>query len=211
MWPTLLVMAVAVSLEPFRLGMTVLMLNRPRPRLQLTALLAGGFLMGLSVGAVVLLVVGSRLPTAHGNTLPGVQVAIGVAALLAAVVVAVTKGRRRTPPSWLLRLLGGPSLRVAGLAGLGMALPSLDYLAALAVIGAGAGTATARLAALLVFTAVAFAPVEIALLASLAAPRRTHDALTAVNRWVRARRRREVAALLAVTGTVLVTAGLLGG
>jgi hypothetical protein len=29
MWITILVMAVAVSLEPFRIGMTVLMLNRP--------------------------------------------------------------------------------------------------------------------------------------------------------------------------------------
>jgi len=35
MWFTILVMAVAVSLEPFRIGMTVLMLNRPRPMLQL--------------------------------------------------------------------------------------------------------------------------------------------------------------------------------
>jgi hypothetical protein len=29
MWITLLAMAVAVSLEPFRIGMTVLMINRP--------------------------------------------------------------------------------------------------------------------------------------------------------------------------------------
>ena len=41
MWFTLLTMAVAVSLEPFRIGMTILMLNRPRPLLQLLAFLAG--------------------------------------------------------------------------------------------------------------------------------------------------------------------------
>ena len=45
MWITLLVMAVAVSLEPFRIGMTLLLLNRPRPVLQLLAFLAGGFTM----------------------------------------------------------------------------------------------------------------------------------------------------------------------
>ena len=39
MWITLLVMAVAVSFEPFRIGMTVLMLNRARPLLQLLAFL----------------------------------------------------------------------------------------------------------------------------------------------------------------------------
>jgi len=53
MWITLLVIAVAVSLEPFRLGMTVLMLNRPRPMLQLIVFLCGGYAMGMSVGLIV--------------------------------------------------------------------------------------------------------------------------------------------------------------
>ena len=35
-------------------------------------------------------------------------------------------------------------------------------------------------------------------------------AMTALHQWIRTRRRREVAALLAVVGTVLLTAGLLG-
>ena len=41
MWITVLVMAIAVSLEPFRIGMTALMLNRPRPVLQLLAQMTG--------------------------------------------------------------------------------------------------------------------------------------------------------------------------
>ena len=41
-------MAVAVSLEPFRIGMTILMINRPRPLLQLLAFLAGGFAMAIA-------------------------------------------------------------------------------------------------------------------------------------------------------------------
>ena len=56
MWITLLAMAVAVSLEPFRIGMTVLMVNRPRPGLQLLAFLAGGFAMGVTVGLIVLFI-----------------------------------------------------------------------------------------------------------------------------------------------------------
>lgn len=210
MWPTLLVMAVAVSLEPFRIGMSVLMLNRPRPPLQLAAFLCGGFLMGLTVGAVVLFALESRIPSSAHFTLPRVQIAIGALALLAAVILAATKGRERTPPAWLLRLLDGQSLWIAGVAGLGIALPSLDYLAALAVIAAAAAAPATRLAALLVFNAVAFALVEIPLLAYLIAPRRTHAAMTALHSWIRTRRRREVAALLAVVGTVLLTAGLLG-
>ena len=65
MWITVLVMAIAVSLEPFRIGMTALMLNRPRPMLQLLAFLCGGFAMGTTVGLVVLFVL---RPTLSGST-----------------------------------------------------------------------------------------------------------------------------------------------
>ncbi|WP_319436002.1 GAP family protein [Mycobacterium sp. RTGN5] len=210
MWFTLLVMAVAVSLEPFRIGMSVLMLNRPRPHLQLAAFLCGGFVMGLTVGAVVLFALESRIPASAHFTLPRVQIVIGVLALLAAAILAVTKGRDRTPPAWLTRLLDGQSLWVAGVAGLGIALPSIDYLAALAVIAAGAVAPAVRFGALVTFNVVAFALVEIPLLAYLVAPQRTRSAMTALHGWVRARRRREVAVLLAVVGVVLLSAGLLG-
>jgi len=210
MWVTLLVMAVAVSLEPFRIGMTALMLNRPRPALQLAAFLSGGFLMGLSVGAAVLFLADAHLPKPADITLPRVQIALGVLGLLAAVAVALTTGRPRTPPPWLTRLLEGRSLWVAGIGGLGIALPSVDYLAALAIIAASGATPATQLTALLLFNTVAFALVEIPLLAYLIAPERTRDVMAATHRWVRARGRREVAALLAVVGAVLVGAGLLG-
>ena len=210
MWITLLVMAVAVSLEPFRLGMSVLMLNRPRPHLQLAAFLCGGFLMGLSVGAVVLFVLDSRLLGSPHFTLPRVQIIIGTVALATAGLVATTAGRSSTTPGWLKNLLDGQSLWVAGTAGLGIALPSVDYLAALAVIAAGGTTPATRLGALLAFNVVAFALVEIPLLAYLVAPQRTLATMTAFHQWIRARQRREIAILLAVVGTVLISAGLLG-
>jgi hypothetical protein len=209
MWITLLVMAVAVSMEPFRIGMSVLMLNRPRPHLQLAAFLCGGFAMGLAVGLTVLFVIGSRLPQGH-FTLPRVQIAIGALALLAAVVLAVVPSRARTLPAWATRLLEGESLWVAGVAGLGIALPSVDYLAVLAVIIASGAAASTQLGALIVFNVVAFALVEVPLVAYLVNPARTGSAMRALNDWIRSRRRREVAGLLVVVGVVLLGAGLLG-
>ncbi|MCX2715901.1 GAP family protein [Mycolicibacterium sp. J2] len=209
MWLTLLAMAVAVSLEPFRIGMTVVMLNRPRPQLQLAAFLAGGFTMGLSVGAVVLFLLESHLPTAH-FTLPRVQIVIGTLALLAAVLVTATPGSARVAPTWLTRWLQGRSLWAAGFAGLGIALPSVDYLAALAVIASSGTGASNQLAALIAFNVVAFALVEIPLAAYLVAPAKTTATMAALNDWVKARRRTEVAALLAAVGVVLLVAGLLG-
>lgn len=210
---TVLVMAFAVSLEPFRIGMTVLMLNRQRPALQLSAFLFGGFAMGMAVGLVVLFVLRRRLLGSTYFTLPHVQILIGALALLAAALVATNdrwfNPRRGTLATPARRLLNGNSLWLAAAAGLGIALPSVDYLATLAVILASGAAATTQVGALVMFHVVAFALVEIALLAHVFAPRTTHTAITAVNDWIRSRRRVEVATLLAIIGSILLTAGIL--
>lgn len=222
---TIGVMAVAVSLEPFRIGMTVVMLNRPRPLLQLLAFLAGGFAMGLTVGVVVLFVLRRVLLGSPYFTLPRVQIVIGVLALLAAAALAAKALARRTNtggcaaedaanPATLAsrtrRLLDGPSLWVAGVAGLGIALPSVDYLAALAVILASGAAVVTQLGALVLFNVVAFAFVEIPVVAYLLAPRTTRASMAALQSWIRSRRRAEVAALLAGVGGVLLTVGVAG-
>jgi Sap, sulfolipid-1-addressing protein len=215
MWITLLVMAVAVSLEPFRIGMTILMLNRPRPIVQLFAFLCGGFAMGTAVGVVVLFVLRPALLGSAHFTLPKVQIVIGVLALLVAAVLATGLRLRRSPNSGQLsgrarRLANGSSPWVAAVAGLGIALPSVDYLAALAVILASGSAASTQVAALLTFNVVAFALVEIPLVAYLVAPDRTRASMTALHGWLRSRRRRDVAALLAGIGSLLVVVGLAG-
>lgn len=225
MWIPLLMMAVAVSLEPFRIGMTVLMVNRPRPGLQLLSFLAGGFAMGLVVGVVVLFILRPALGSAH-FTLPRVQLVVGAIVLVNAVLVAAgVFGGRGGPvtdsPSRVgrllqpvttraRRLLEGRSLWAAGVAGLGIALPSVDYVAALSLIVASGAAATTQLGALLVFNVVAFALVEVPLLCYLVNPDRTRTALAALYGWLRARGRLGISVLLAVVGCVLVAAGLTG-
>ncbi|BBY33649.1 hypothetical protein BST33_12620 [Mycolicibacter minnesotensis] len=224
MWLALLVMAAATSVEPVRIGLTLLMLNRPRPVLQLMAFLCGGFLMGTTGGLVVLLFLPPTVTEASGLTLPRVQVVIGALALLTAAVLAarvIAARRQGSRPAGSAsvparvsagaqRLLRGRSLWVAGTAGLGIALPSLDYLAALAVIVASGAPTGTQVAALLTFNVVAFALVEIPLLAYLVVPDATHAVMAALNNWVRQRRPEQVAALLATVGGVLCTAGILG-
>jgi uncharacterized membrane protein YdfJ with MMPL/SSD domain len=89
MWISVLAMAIAVSLEPFRIGMTVLMLNRPRPALQLLASLTGGFVMAATVGVVVLFLFRPVLSRFAQFRLPNVQIVIGVLALLIAALLRV--------------------------------------------------------------------------------------------------------------------------
>ncbi len=222
MWITVLLMAIAVSLEPFRIGMTVLMINRPRPLLQLLAFLTGGFAMGIAVGVVVLFILRPALGSAH-FTLPRVQIVVGAVLLVNAALVASGVGGKRGEGSagiaegrfgWLAmrtrQLLNGRSLWTAGVAGLGIALPSVDYLAVLALIVASGAAAAVQLGALLMFNLVAFGFVEIPLISYLVAPDRTRATLSALNDWLRTRRRRAVTVLLAAIGCVLLGAGLAG-
>ena len=88
MWITILVMAIAVSMESFRVGMTALMLNRPRPALQLLAFLGGGFAMGATVGLVVIFAFRPGLLGSAHFTLPKVQIVIGALAVLMAALLA---------------------------------------------------------------------------------------------------------------------------
>jgi hypothetical protein len=210
MWITVLVMAIAVSLEPFRIGMTVLMLNRPRPTLQLLAFLTGGFVMAATVGLVVLFLFRPALLGSAHFTLPNVQLVIGVLALVMAALLAMGVTPAPKFPTQARRLASGPSLWVAGTAGLGIALPSVDYLAVLAVIVASGTAATTQVGALLMFNVVAFALVELPLVAYLVAPDRTRARMAALNDWIRSRRRREVAALLGCVGVILIVAGIAG-
>ena len=94
----------------------------------------------------------------------------------------------------------GDSLSVAGIAGLSIALPSVDYLAALAVILASGATALTQVAVLVMFNVVAFALVEIPLLAYVLAPESNRKSMTALHDWIRSRRRHDVAVLLAAIG-----------
>jgi hypothetical protein len=206
-------MAIAVSLEPFRIGMTILMINRPRPGLQLLAFLTGGFAMGTAVGLIVLFIFRPAVGSAH-FTLPRVQIIVGVVLLINAAVVATGFGfgsRRFEPLATRTRqLLNGRSLRTAAVAGFGIALPSVDYLAVLALIVASGAAASVQVGALLVFNLVAFGFVEIPLICYLVAPDRTRAGLSALQEWLRTRRRRAVTILLAVVGCVLLAAGLAG-
>ncbi|MDT7733619.1 MAG: hypothetical protein QOE12_793 [Mycobacterium sp.] len=215
MLATVLIMALAVSIEPYRIGMTALMLNRPRPALQLSAFLCGGFAMGTTVGLMVLFAFRRILLGTSLVTVPRIQLLIGLLVVLIAAVVAVDLfGRLGPRPAKWARpatgLLKGDSLSVAGIAGLSIALPSVDYLAALAVILASGAAALTQVALLVAFNVVAFALVEIPLLAYLLAPMPTARAVTVLHEWIRSRRRRDVAIALAVIGCAFIVAGVSG-
>jgi hypothetical protein len=105
-------------------------------------------------------------------------------------------------------LIESDSLFIAWGAGLGVALPSANYLGAMAaILAAGVAPAT-QAEALLVFNVVAFTLVEIPLVSYLAAPRKTREFMVALQEWLRSRSHRGLAALLAGGGCFLLVLGL---
>ncbi|MGV0742675.1 GAP family protein [Mycolicibacterium sp. XJ870] len=233
MWATVLVMAFAVIFEPIRIGLAVLMLNRPRPLLQLLAFLCGGFTMGMGVGLIVLFLLRSTPLAAGRFTLPSVQITVGVIALLVAAALAsnISMSRLRRRPAVaagpavispeadptrrrdhmstrLRRLLAGDSLWVAWVSGLGTALPSANFMGAMAVILASGETPVAQAQALLLFNIVAFTLVEIPLIAYIAAPKRTQTLLSSLHEWLQKRPRRDMAVVVAAGGCLMLAMGL---
>jgi len=130
---------------------------------------------GKSAGLVVVRV-STHIAGSSYFTLPDGQILTGLLTLLVAVIFAIC-GRQGLRPTQLRtlaqQLLRGPSLAAAGIAGLGIALPSVDYLAAPAAIMASGTAALTQVAVLLMCNVVAFALMEIPLLAYLLAPTAT--------------------------------------
>ncbi|TVS88382.1 GAP family protein [Mycobacterium helveticum] len=222
MWSTVLLLGLSVVLEPVRIGLVVLMLNRRRPLVQLLVFLCGGVTMGVGVGLVLLFLIGAT-PLAGHLTVAGVQISTGLVALLVAVLLVTGVSARflrrvpakPAPPAragWLSatarQLLHGDSLYVAAVAGMGAALPSANYLGAMAAILASAAAPAARAEALLAFNAVAFAMAEIPLLSYLVAPRQTRAAAAALRDWLRARTQRGAGFMVGAGGCLMLTLGL---
>jgi len=240
MWTTVLVLAIAVNFEPTRIGLVPLMLVRPRPLLQLFAFLCGCLAMTLSIGLLVLFVFHRSPLGTDKTDGAIVQTIVGSLALVIALVLAsnvsITKkshtslvGAKATETadglepvptaarpmdklSALVRriLQKGNSPWFASAVGLGVGLPSVDYMAILIVIGASGAAPVAQAAALVTFLALGHAIVAVPLVSYIVAPAKTQDAVARFQTWIQARTRREFAILLAVIGCIMIGIGIRG-
>jgi hypothetical protein len=162
------------------------------------------------------------------------QIAIGLL-MLVAVAVLIAAGRSARQPAGVPVPAGGPFAQVpqpstptvfcrlstraqqvlqgghpwvAFVAGLGSATNPVEYVAALAVIVASGAAIGTQISAAVMFTVVVLAVAEIPLVSSLAAPARTQAVMLQLHDWVRTRRRRILALMLAVAGVMLVATGV---
>jgi len=235
MWTTVIVLALALNLEPNRLGIIGLLLLRPDPIRQLLVFLCTSFLVNSAAGLIVLFVVnrGALLQGASSSAI--MQIAVGALALTVAAVLFTnismpgSKARASSPagrsgepaavPSSGLvlvdnftkrfgNLVQGRSLWFAAALGVGIALPSVDFVALLLLIAASGEPPKIQVSALFTFLTVANTILLIPMFGYVFAKERTVRILENLRSWVLARSRRDYAVLLAIAGALMLTVGV---
>jgi hypothetical protein len=235
MWSAVFFLSLVVAMDPVRVGITALLLSRPRPVANLFVFWLGGITAGIAVSLVVLLFLRDlalpllrvAISAISSPTAAHIQVVFGV---LAVLIAARFWARRRAPAAAtgadasgpllhpntvtapgrlsLRERLEGGSLAMVFVAGLALATPPVEYLAVLITILASRATVAAQLGAALMFTLVAFTVVEVPLIGYLTTPAKTLDVVRRLNEWIRSRRQVIPCVLIGVVGAVLMATGM---
>ncbi|MEI6698207.1 MAG: GAP family protein, partial [Mycobacteriaceae bacterium] len=197
--------------------------------------LCTSFLVNSAAGLIVLFVVnrGALLQGASSSAI--MQIAVGALALTVAAVLFTnismpgSKARASSPagrsgepaavPSSGLvlvdnftkrfgNLVQGRSLWFAAALGVGIALPSVDFVALLLLIAASGEPPKIQVSALFTFLTVANTILLIPMFGYVFAKERTVRILENLRSWVLARSRRDYAVLLAIAGALMLTVGV---
>jgi Sap, sulfolipid-1-addressing protein len=230
-----LVLSLVAAMDPVRIGIAALLISRPRPMLHLLAFWLGGMAAGSAAALVVLFflrdftlsVMRVIVSAVSSPIVAHIQVAIGVAVPIAALIAARVWARPQAPaggeasvpvrepktPTGASRLLirgqlEAGSLVMAFVAGLALATPPVEYLAAIIAILASGATAAGQVGAALIFTLVAFTVVEVPLITYLATPAKTLAVVQRLNDWISARRWAIPAVVVGALGVLLVVTGM---
>jgi hypothetical protein len=240
-WTTVVLLGLAVSIEPARVGLIALLLTRPRPARHLLVFLCTGLAMSLSVGFAVLFVFHHTF-LGKANFNPAlIQIGIGVVAVLLGALLASNIPLRQfarkemvevhpggtgegpvvvadpPPPGRLKRLstkvrgfASGESSWFSGSIGAALAMPSVDYMALLALIIASKTPPIEQASALVTFLLLASWAAVIPLVSFMVVPGKTRIWVQRFNEWIRTRTRKHAGAFVAIVGIILVGVGLHG-
>ena len=173
--------ALAASFSPTTLLIVAGLLSRGRPLRLAFAFLAAASVVTLAVGfAVVGALAASGLENKrrHPSAPPTLQVVLGIAALLFAVMVA-----RRAPREVKVRR-GDTRLATAMLLGVAMGAPSPLYLLSLHTVAQTNGSSGARYLSVVLLAAVVLLMAEVPILTYIAQPAGTTSRLAAANSWL---------------------------
>ena len=215
--------ALTAALNPTLLTATTVMLLLPSPKRLMLGYLAGAYTTGILVGVAIvewLNSSGAVSDTKH-TVAPGIDLALGTIALIAAYVVwsgdlARRRERRKLeradkpkePPRWQ-RALSGGSPRMTFLIGLLLSFPGASYLAALTEIHRQDLGAAGEVLVVVAVNVVMLVLLEAPLIAFAVAPEWTPVAIDRFKGWMARNGAEAIAIGLSVVGAALILRGVL--
>jgi hypothetical protein len=209
----------------------VILLATRRPARLLGAYLAGGLVVSIGLGVVIVRVLdGANAVTSQHSVLSwGADLAIGGLALLVAVMLATRTDQRlrerrhqrrlaagKEKPAeddhkepWSARILARGSVPLVFAAGLAVNVPGAAYLVGLKDIAAGQHSVGTEVLLIVGFNLIMFVLAEVPLAGLLFAPDRTNAIVARFNTWLSAHGRQIAIVLCALLGVFLVVRGIL--
>jgi Sap, sulfolipid-1-addressing protein len=223
----IVLLALAAAVFPTLIACVAIMISRPEPRPLLLAFYAGGLVVSVAAGIVVLnafikgdSVVGNSSSTPNPRT----SIVTGLLALVLGWLMVSDRGRallnrwrRRHPrrrerkkagPSWAERRLDQANAAVAFALGAAINLPGPFYVLALGEIASGDYSRSAELGLILLFNAIMFVLIEVPLVGYVLSPERTAEKVAELASWLNRNGLRVMGALVALVGVSLVVQGV---
>jgi len=188
--------AFMAALYPPALLVVAYLLGGPRPVRSSLAFLAGAATVTVGIGVAVVL---------HRTIPPGIDVALGGALLMLAVVVARRPRRPPKPDASDRKQRSAVGLCLFGAA---MYIPSIFYLTALHEISQGEASGAQTALSLILIALIVLLFVEVPLLLYVAAPDRTARILGSWNGWLSQHARTIIIVAAAVIGAYLLVSGI---
>ncbi len=217
----ILPLALAAAVYPTLLAGVIVLLARDKPAPLLAGFLAGGVLISLAAGLIIVFALGGAVSTKDQNSAsPTIDLSLGILSfVLAGVLWYRERGRRGTGrgaatekngESWTHRKLGSGSPWVAFGARLVLNLPGIWYLDALKDITKADDGTTTTILWILLFIAIMFTLAEVPLVGYAVSPDGTRVRVEQFRGWL-SDNGRTIATWAAVVIGVYLTARGIGG
>ncbi len=218
-------LAFAAAVYPTLLAGVIILLARDKPVGMLAAFLAGGVLVSVSAGFIIVFALGGAVSTSSQKSAsPTIDLIIGILALVLAVVLwrrarekranpdkpPKESKRKKDGPSWTQRTLGEGSAWAAFGAGLILNLPGIWYLDALKDISKANASTAVTIGAILLFIVIMFALAELPLIGYAIEPDATQARVNSFQAWLSAHGTTIGIWVAAVLGVYLTVTGIVG-
>ena len=222
----IVLLALAAAVFPTLIACVAIIISRPEPRRLLVAFYAGGLIVSVGAGIVVLNAF-KRGDSVVGNSSsspnPVTSIVAGLLALALGGLRASGRGRallnrwrsrhprrreQKEGPSWAERRLDQANVAVAFAIGAAINLPGPFYVLALGDIATGDYSRSAELGLILLFNAIMFVLIEVPLAGYLLRPERTAEQVAELAVWLNRHGLRVMGALIALVGASLIGQGL---